>query len=65
MTNEPKKRIVLSQSEDGKVVYDPNTMWVTFHDEEGIVWDGFDCLWFSDWSEVLDELRDGYGININ
>ena len=65
MTNEPKNRIVLSQSEDGKVVYDPQTMWITFHDEEDRVWDGFDCLGFSDWSEVLCELRDGYGINVN
>lgn len=62
MTNEPKNRTVLSQSEDGKVVYDPKTMWVTFQDEDGRVWDGFDCLDFADWSEVIAELKDGYGI---
>ena len=60
---EPHKGIIFKDSEEGVVlIYDPNTQFITFRDDENIKYDQMDCSFFSDWDSVTKELDSEYGI---
>lgn len=61
---EPTKGIIYEDSDEGITLkYDPNTQFVTFW-EGDIKYDQLDCLFFSDWSSVVEELQSEYGIDL-
>lgn len=60
---EPPQGIIFKDSEEGVVlIYDPNTQFITFRDDENIKYDQMDCSFFSDWDSVTKELDSEYGI---
>lgn len=62
---EPPKGVIYEDPEEGiTLVYDPNWKSITFLSDDGYKYDHMDCSQFSDWSEVLQELRTEYGIDI-
>lgn len=62
---EPPKGVIYEDLEEGvTLVYDPNWQSITFLGDDGYKYDHMDCSQFSDWDEVLQELRTEYGIDI-
>lgn len=63
---EPPKGTIFKDSQEGIIlIYDPNTQFLTFLDDENIKYDQMDCSFFSDWDSVTKELESEYGIVLN